>query len=70
MIKFENQENGRFYYLRVQKDMTGDDVLVVVRGGRDISITRTYGFPNSQARDKRIKALMRRRIRNGYSLVT
>lgn len=70
MIKFENQENGRFYYLRVEKDMTGEDVLVVVRGGRSVCVTRTYGFVDSQARDKRIKALMRRRIRNGYSLVT
>ena len=70
MIKFENQQNGRFYYLSVEKDMTGADVLVVVRGGRSVRVSRTYGFASPQARDKRIVALMQRRIRNGYSLVT
>ncbi len=70
MIKFENQKNGRYYYISIQRDMTGADVLVVVRGGRGMRVSRIYGFDSPQARDKRIEALMRRRIRNGYSLVS
>jgi hypothetical protein len=69
MLKFENQSNGRYYYMTVQKDMTGADVLVVVRGGRRVRVTRTYGFDSPQDRDKRIIQIMQRRIRNGYSLV-
>jgi hypothetical protein len=70
MLKFENSSNGRFYYLTVQKDMTGADVLVVVRGGSSVRVTRTYGFDSPQARDQKFKEIVQRRIRNGYSLVS
>jgi hypothetical protein len=70
MLKFENASNGRFYYMTVQKDMTGADVLVVVRGGRDMRVSRTYGFDSPQARDQKFKEIVQRRIRNGYSLVS
>ena len=69
MIKFENAANGRFYYMTVQKDMIGGDVLVVVRGGRGVRVSRTYGFDSPQARDQKFKEIVQRRIRNGYTLV-
>ncbi len=70
MIRFENRENGRFYYMVVESDITNKFVLNIIRGGKHVRvITSITLYSDSMVRaeiDKRSK----RRIRNGYSLVT
>lgn len=69
MIKFENEQNGRFYYLKEQKDITGELVLVCIRGGRNVSLTRTVGRGSPAVIQAEIARLTKRRIRRGYTLV-
>ena len=69
MLRFENKENGRFYYLRLEKDVTDADILVIVRGGRNVRVTRSYSFDSRQDCEKKIRQVVRRRIRHGYTLV-
>ena len=65
MIKYERAD-GRYYYMSEQRDMTGDTVLVVVRGGHGVRVSRVYGFADTAMREKRIKTLAKRRESHGY----
>ena len=70
MIKFENKENGRFYYLNVKKDLFDEWVLVVIRGGRYTSLVRTYGFNCLYSIQNEINRITHIRIKRGYTLVS
>jgi hypothetical protein len=69
MTRFENPENGRFYYMLVQKDMFDDLVLVVIRGGLGRSLTRCVATGSPQFVDHEIDRLSKRRLQRGYILV-
>lgn len=69
MIKFENRSNGRYYYLKTEKDMLDEYVLVVVRGGYRHRVVRRVGFGSLDACQKEIERISRIRINRGYSLV-
>lgn len=69
MIKFENPENGRWYYILIQKDLVSENAVTVVRGGRDRVVVRHAGFYSRADLDIYLAMVQKRRIRNGYRLV-
>lgn len=71
MIKFENQSNGRYYYLSIEKDLFDDYVLCVLRGGRNHR-RNVRQFINLDCKeiDKEIEKLSKRRLQRGYTLIT
>lgn len=70
MIKLENKENGRYYYLHVETDIFGDLTLIVMRGGINRHIRPHMVMAGKmEAIDQKIKELIRRRISRGYTSV-
>jgi hypothetical protein len=70
MIKFENKENGRYYYLSIERDLFDDYILCVLRGGRHHRrIVRQFVHVDNQAIQKEIQRLSRLRLQRGYTLV-
>jgi hypothetical protein len=70
MIKFENHDNGRYYYLFVETDLFGDNVLSVIRGGGDyhrIPVRILVG--DRYSINQKIQEITKRRISRGYTLV-
>ena len=70
MIKFENETNGRFYYLEINKDLLNESVLRITYGGRHISRTRTVYFGSEDSISKEIERITKKRIKRGYQIVT
>jgi len=70
MIKFENPENGRYYYLVKEKDILNELVLTVIRGGRNVRVVRRMGFGCESLIQKEIERISKKRIKRGYILVT
>lgn len=70
MLRFENHANGRFYYIYSKKDLLNDYVLLINRGGRGRGVVILRGYPTAREREAALAEIARRRIRNGYSLVT
>lgn len=66
MIKFENPTNGRFYYLQRNRDMFGDIVLTVFRGGHRTRIVRHYGYGSESDFSMAVSRLTKIRLRHGY----
>jgi len=73
MLKYENPENGRYYYLAVYKDILDDYVLTVIRGGhlRGVRsrVVRHFGYACRMALQKELDRLSKKRIARGYRLV-
>lgn len=73
MLKFENTENGRFYYLSIQKDLLNDLVLCVNFGGshsgRAISYHRIIHAGSREDIQREIIRLSKKRLRRGYELI-
>ncbi len=70
MLKFENQTNGRYYYIYVETDLFGDNVLRVIRGGCGIKrVSGRVVAGNSEIIEKELKRLSRIRLQRGYTLV-
>lgn len=70
MIKFENETNGRFYYLSIEKDLVHDCVLHVMYGGKNISRRRTAIYGDVEKVQREIERITKKRLSRGYSLVT
>ena len=70
MIKFENKQNGRFYYLIQHRDLFSDMVLTVIRGGYQSRVIRHYGYENQELMNREIARISKIRISHGYELVT
>jgi hypothetical protein len=69
MIKFENQSNGRYYYLNVETDIFGDNVLSVIRGGNRASgISYPVLAGSLESISQKITEITKTRIRRGYTL--
>lgn len=70
MIKFENKSNGRYYYLHVETDIFGDNVLSVIRGGRVCMLRPRRLLAGSiEAIDQKIQEITGIRLRRGYTIV-
>lgn len=69
MIKFENKENGRFYYLSVKKDLFDEWVLVIFRGGANSRVVRTFGFNCLYSIQNEINRIAKIRLKRGYTLI-
>ncbi len=69
MIKFENYSNGRYFYIKIQKDLLNDTILTIFRGGRNHHIVRHYGYNCPRIIANAIRRLSRLRLRRGYTLV-
>ena len=69
MLKFENGENNRFYYIFVQSDLLGKNVLRVIYGGKHHVRRITIYEGNDKEIDKKITELVKRRIKRGYTLI-
>ncbi len=69
MLKFENKENGRFYYIQSQSDLINDHVITITRGGANISVVRHMGFESHETLAKEIQRLTKKRLKRGYVLV-
>jgi predicted DNA-binding WGR domain protein len=70
MIKFENKENGRFYYVSIENDLLHNSVLRITYGGKQVCRSRVIGFENNGYIQKEIVRISKKRIKRGYSLVT
>lgn len=70
MLKFENPNNGRYYYIFKERDLLNDLVLTVIRGGNNTHVRRSIGFDCELAIHKEICRLSKKRIKRGYILVT
>jgi hypothetical protein len=68
MIKFE-RDDGRFYYMSVEKDMFDDLVLLVVRGGSRNRVVHRSSVGHIETIMATIIQLSRRRLQRGYTLV-
>ncbi|MFI5405450.1 MAG: hypothetical protein ACHQ1D_02935 [Nitrososphaerales archaeon] len=69
MIKFENRSNGRFYYIGVKKDLFGDLVIHIIRGGANVSVSRLIFCDNDRTVREEIRRISKLRISRGYTLV-
>ncbi len=70
MIKFENQTNGRYYYLLVETDLFDSNVLVVIRGGNLFNVRPARLLAGSiEAINRKIQEITRIRLRRGYTIV-
>ena len=69
MIKFENKENGRFYYMKIEKDLFNDTVISIVRGGRNVSVNKLIFCIDEVSASKEVSRLSRVRLQRGYTLV-
>ncbi len=70
MLKFENKDNGRFYYIFVEQDAEGNSVIRIVRGGKHVRVVRSLLYGSRDAVNKELVRISKKRIRRGYSLVT
>ena len=68
MIKFERND-GRFYYMQVEKDLFNDLVLTVIRGGRHSSVRRSACVGHVQYIMAELVKLCKRRMQRGYCLI-
>jgi hypothetical protein len=68
MIKFE-RDDGRYYYMRIERDMFDELVLVVLRGGRHHSIHNRVCSGSIHEILLTIESISRRRLKRGYTLV-
>ena len=70
MIKLENKQNDRFYYIHDPfYDIFGNRVLLVTRGGVNVSVHLCVEYGDLEKINKKIEALVKRRLRHGYVLV-
>lgn len=70
MLKFENQSNGRYYYLYVETDLFGDTVLGVIRGGKRNNIKPLRLLSGKEeAIQREITRITKIRLSRGYTLV-
>ena len=70
MIKFENQENGRYFYIQVERDLFDELCLRVVRGGRHVrGISHIVTVGSRKTIRAEIKRLSRLRLQRGYTLI-
>lgn len=75
MIKFENHSNGRYYYIYTERDLLGDDIVYVIRGGlhrRGILkriVIQLDVQEKSSSTDKIIAQITKTRLKRGYTLV-
>lgn len=70
MIKFENKDNGRYYYMSEYKDILNDWVLTIIRGGITSRVIRHYGYLCRNDLQAEIARLSKRRLQRGYKLVS
>lgn len=69
MIKFENKNNGRYYYLFINRDIFGEFVLTTIRGGLNVRVMRHFGFNDLEKIHREIDRIKKRRLQRGYTLV-
>lgn len=69
MLKFENKTNGRFYYVKVQRDLFGHLVINCNRGGVHHSIERILFCGNAREIREKIREIIKRRTARGYALI-
>jgi hypothetical protein len=69
MIKFENKTNKRYYYINIEKDIFGDTVLHITRGGVNCSVSRLIYCPDPHACRVQIDRISKTRLRRGYTLI-
>lgn len=70
MIKFENESNGRFYYIEVKRDLLDDCVLYINYGGSNVTRHRAVFCGNDEELQQEIQRITKKRIKRGYSIVT
>ncbi len=69
MLKFENKNNGRFYYIEIKKDLFGDLVINTIRGGSNVSVQRIIFCDNAVSVRDKIRQIVKRRTARGYTLI-
>jgi len=70
MIKFENKENGRYYYLHVEIDIFCNTNLLVTRGGIRSNLRPRVIFSGEMGKiEEEIARISRIRLQRGYTLV-
>ena len=66
MIKFENPQNQRYYYITVQEDLFKTPMLSIYFGGKNHHHSKHYGYGCKQKIDEKIKKIAKKRLKRGY----
>lgn len=69
MIKLENAENGRYYYLEITEDLFNDHTLIIHRGGNNYHTRINRVFASLDNLIGEMNRLMKVRLRRGYELI-
>lgn len=69
MLRFENSENGRYYYIQYYRDLLQQLTLSVIRGGKRNSLIQHIIFNDPEALAKKVNQLVKLRLKNGYKLI-
>lgn len=65
LIKFENPDNGRFYYM-LQHFENDKPVLTIVRGGRKRKAIENHFYDDLTEINREIERRKKRRLQHGY----
>ncbi len=69
VIKFENKHNGRYYYLQTEKDLFGDWIIHIIRGGISSRRRRIIFCDSLMAVREKIRHIGQIRLKRGYTLI-
>jgi len=69
MIKFENTQNGRYYYLEITEDLLNDHTLIIHRGGNNYHTRQRRIFNNKDSVLAEIQRISKIREQRGYRLI-
>lgn len=70
MIKFENKENGRYYYLEITEDLLNDLTLVIHRGGNNYHTRQRRIFNDKNCVLAEVQRISKVRLQRGYQLIS
>ena len=69
VIKFVNKENGRYYWLSINRDMLNGYNLTITRGGNRNNLVVMRSFHSQELCKQEMERLSKIRLRRGYEEV-
>ena len=68
-IKFENNTNGRYYYISTYRDLFDAYIIHIARGGNYKRVICRRAYNSQETVEIEIKRLSRLRLQRGYTRV-
>lgn len=69
MLKFENNQTGRYYYLITSRDLFDDVMITVIRGSKNKRVMKTNGYTCKKEAYFEIHKIIKRRLQRGYTII-